>query len=179
VGSAAAQIGRILGCRVVGIAGSEAKVAHLREDLRLHAAIDYKAVPDLHAALVAACPAKIDIYFDNVGGHTFDATTRWMNYGFRYVVCGQIAQYNDSAADIGPRHLKTFEVNRARLQGFGVREYRHRYDEGIARMVRWIDSGELVYREDIVDGLENAPDAFIGMLQGRNLGKQLVRVAAG
>lgn len=178
VGSVAAQIGRIRGCRVIGIAGTERKTRHLLEDLRLHGAIDYKAVPDLHQALVQTCPDGIDIYFDNVGGATFDATTRCMKYGFRYVSCGQIAQYNDDQADIGPRNLKNFEVFRARLQGFGVLEYRSQYDEGIAQMSEWIRSGELVYREDIVDGLESAPEAFIGLLQGRNLGKQLVRVAS-
>lgn len=177
VGSVAAQMGRILGCHVVGIAGSEAKVAYMLEDMRLHAAINYKTVPDLQSAISNACPKRIDIYFDNVGGNTFNATTNWMNYGFRYIVCGQIAEYNDSLIDNGPRNLKNFEVYRARLQGFGVREYRHRYDEGIAKISQWIKSGELVYREDIVDGLEKAPEAFIGMLEGRNNGKQLVRVA--
>ena len=178
VGSVAAQIGRIVGCRVVGIAGSDAKVAHLMQDLRLHAAINYKTVPDLHEAIVGACPQRIDIYFDNVGGNSFDATTRWMNYGFRYIACGQIAQYNDDQADVGRRNLKNFEIYRARLQGFGVKEYRHRYDEGIARVSAWIRSGDLVYREDIVEGLEQAPHAFLRLFQGQNNGKQLVRVAS-
>jgi len=176
VGSTAAQIARILGCRVVGIAGGTTKTRHLTEDLRLHAGIDYKAAPDLHEALVAACPDKIDVYFDNVGGDTYDATTRWMNYGFRYIICGSIAEYSSEEAGIGPRHLKRFEVNRARMQGFGVAEYRPRYNEGIAQMAKWLNSGELHYRESISDGLETAPNAFIEMLQGKNTGKQLVRV---
>lgn len=176
VGSAAAQIARIMGCRVVGIAGGVEKTRHLTEELRLQAGVDYKNVPDLHEALKAACPDKIDVYFDNVGGSTYDATTRWMNYGFRYVICGSIAEYSSEDAGIGPRHLKIFEVNRARMQGFGVAEYRPRYPEGIAQMAEWIRSGEMRYREDIRDGLENAPSAFIDMLQGKNNGKQLVRV---
>jgi len=176
VGSAASQIARIMGCRVVGMAGGAEKARHLTEDLRLHVGIDYKAVPDLHEALVAACPDKIDVYFDNVGGSTYDATARWMNYGFRYIICGQIAEYSAEGAGSGPRHLKRFEVNRARMQGFGVAEYRPRYNEGIAQMAAWIRSGDLHYRENIIDGLENAPTAFIEMLQGRNTGKQLVRV---
>ncbi len=177
VGSAAGQIARILGSRVVGIVGSPAKAEHVTETLGFDRAIDYRAATDLHQALVAACPQKIDVYFDNVGGPTYDAVTRWMNVGCRYVICGQIAQYNDPAADSGPRNLKLFETCRARLEGLRVLDYRPRYAEGIARMAAWLREGRLRYRETVVDGLENAPCAFIGMLRGANIGKQLVRVA--
>lgn len=177
VGSAAGQIARILGCRTVGIAGSAGKVRTLTGLFGFAAGIDYRAVPDLHAAIAAACPEKLDIYFDNVGGATYDATVRWMKMGFRYVICGSIASYDDPAADAGPRHLKLLETHRARILGFGVREYRPRYEEGIARMAAWIRSGDLRYQEEVFDGLETAPQALIGLLRGENIGKRVIRVA--
>jgi NADPH-dependent curcumin reductase CurA len=176
VGSAAGQIARIPGCRTVGIAGSDEKVAHLTRDLGFDAGINYRTAPDLHAALRAACPDRIDVYFDNVGGATFDAVTRWMNLGCRYVVCGQIAQYEDGGADIGPRNLKLFEIARARLEGLRVLDYRPRYDEGIAAMRGWIEAGRLHFRETVVEGLENAPAALIRLLHGDKIGKLVVRV---
>ena len=179
VGSAAGQIARILGSRVVGMVGSQAKADHVTESLGFDGAVDYRQAADLHQALAAACPKRIDVYFDNVGGPTYDAVTRWMNVGCRYVVCGQIAQYNDTAADSGPRNLKQFETCRARLEGLRVLDYRSRYAEGIAHMAAWLREGRLRYRETVVDGIENAPRAFIGMLKGANIGKQLVRVAGG
>lgn len=177
VGSAAGQIARILGCRTVGIAGSDEKVRHLTETFGFAVGINYRAVPDLHQAIAAACPERLDVYFDNVGGSTYDAAVRWMKLGFRYVICGSIASYDDPALDSGPRHLKLLETYRARVLGFGVREYRPRYDEGIARMAEWIRSGALAYQEEIFDGLEQAPQALIGLLRGENTGKRVIRVA--
>ncbi len=178
VGSAAGQIARIPGGRVVGIVGSPAKVDYVTATLGFDAAINYKSVSDLHQSLAAVCPRKIDVYFDNVGGATYDAVTRWMNLGCRFVVCGQIAQYNDPRGDVGPRNLKQFEMCRARLEGFRVLDYRARYPEGIAQMAAWLREKRLQYRETIVEGLENAPRALIAMLNGANMGKQLVRVAS-
>ncbi len=176
VGSAAGQIARIAGARVVGIAGSPAKCDHVCRDLGFDAAIDYRETLDMHAALTTACPNPIDVYFDNVGGSTYEAVTRWMNRGCRIVVCGQIAQYNDTAADSGPRNLKQFEINRARLEGFSVLDYRPRYAEGIAAMAAWFKEGKLRYRESVAEGLEAAPEAFAGLFRGANIGKQIVRV---
>lgn len=176
VGSAAGQIARIRGCRVVGIAGSAEKVHHVVDDLGFDACIDYRSEPDLSAALRRHCPDRIDVYFDNVGGTTYDAVTTWLALDARIVICGQISQYNDSEPELGPRRLKEFEMWRARQQGFRVLDYRPRYPEGIAAMAAWLGDGSLRYRETVAQGLENAPAAFIGMLQGRNIGKQLVRL---
>ena len=177
VGSAAGQIARIRGCRVVGIAGSPDKARHVVQDLGFDACIDYKAEPDLAAALRRECPHRIHVYFDNVGGTTYDAVTAWMALDARIVICGSIAEYNALGVELGPRRLKEFETWRARLQGFRVGDYIPRYPEGMAAMAAWIREGKLRYRETIAEGLENAPAAFIGMLQGRNVGKQLVRLA--
>ncbi len=177
VGSAAGQIARIHGCRVVGIAGGAAKVRHVVDDLGFDACIDYKAEPDLLAALRRHCPERINIYFDNVGGTTWDAATAWMALDGRIVICGSIAEYNESGAPVGPRRLKEFETWRMRMQGFRVGDYMPRYPEARAAMVSWIAEGRLRYRESVSEGLESAPLAFIGLLQGHNLGKQLVRLA--
>ena len=129
------------------------------------------------AALRRHCPERINIYFDNVGGTTWDAATAWMALDGRIVICGSIAEYNESGAPVGPRRLKEFETWRMRMQGFRVGDYMPRYPEARAAMVSWIAEGRLRYRESVSEGLESAPLAFIGLLQGHNLGKQLVRLA--
>jgi NADPH:quinone reductase len=177
VGSAAGQIAKIRGCRVLGIAGSAEKVRHVVDELGFDACIDYRAEPDLAAALRRHCPDRINVYFDNVGGRTYDAVTTWMALDARIVICGSIAEYNADGADLGPRRLKEFEVWRARQQGFRVGDYADRYPEGIAVMARWIAEGRMRYRETVADGLESAPSAFIGLLEGRNVGKQVVKLA--
>jgi NADPH:quinone reductase len=178
VGSAAGQIAKIAGCRVVGIAGSAAKCRHLVEDLGFDAAIDYRAVSDIGAALREACPDRIDVYFDNVGGTIHDAVTLWMADFCRIVICGQIATYNGEA-DVGPRNLKQFEMRRARMEGLRVLDYRDRYPEGIAQVARWLAKGRMTYRETVAEGLRAAPRAFVDMLGGKNIGKQVVRVGDG
>lgn len=175
VGSAAGQIAKRAGARVVGIAGGPAKCRHLLDDLGFDAAIDYKAVDDVAAALRAACPDRIDVYFDNVGGAIHDAVTTWMADGCRIVICGQIATYNGEA-DIGPRNLKQFEMRRARMEGLRVLDHRPRFPEAIRTLAGWLAEGRIAYRETVADGLRAAPEAFVGMLRGRNLGKQLVRL---
>ena len=177
VGSAAGQIARIRGCRVVGIAGSAEKLRHVVDDLGFDACIDYRAEPDLPAALRRCCPDRINCYFDNVGGATHDAVMTWLALDARIVICGQISQYNDPEAEFGPRRLKEFEMWRARQQGFRVLDYRPRYPEGIAVMADWLAQGRMRYRETVAHGLENSARAFIGLLQGRNIGKQLVKLA--
>jgi NADPH-dependent curcumin reductase CurA len=177
VGSLVGQIARLKGCRTVGIAGSQEKADYLTRDLGFDAAINYRAVPDLHEALKEGCPDRIDLYFDNVGGATFDAVTRWMNLGCRYVVCGQIAQYEQGALDSGPRNLKNFEIRRARLEGFRVLDYRPRYPEALAALSRWIEQGHVSYRETVFEGLDSAPRALRSLFEGGNIGKTVVRVA--
>ena len=176
VGSAAGQIGKIAGCRVVGVAGSDEKCAWIVDELGFDAAINRRATPDMAAALRDACPDGVDCYFDNVGGPISDAVFETMALGARVAICGQIAQYNDVEQAVGPRNLRHFLVKRAALRGLLVFDWRDRYGEGLARLTRWVREGRLRYREDVVEGLENAPSAFAGLMEGANFGKQLVRL---
>ena len=178
VGSIAGQIAKIKGCRVVGIAGSDEKIAWLRDELGFDAAFNYKTTKDYPAKLHELCPHGVDLYFDNVGGAITDAVFRLINVGARIVVCGQIAQYCAEKPETGPRLLAHLVVKQARAEGFLVFQFASRYAEGFKQMAAWLKQGKLKYREQFVDGIENAPRAFIGMLQGENTGKQLVRVAA-
>ena len=177
VGSIAGQIAKIQGCRVVGIAGSDEKVRHVVGDLGFDAAFNYKATPNYYRKLVALCPNRIDVYFDNVGGEITDAVIRLINVRARLVICGQISQYNLEKPEMGPRWLWALIVRQARAEGFLVFQFADRYAEGLRQMAQWIHEGKLKHRETIVEGIENAPRAFIGMLQGENIGKQLVKIA--
>ena len=175
VGSIAGQLARLAGCHAVGIAGGAEKCADLRELYGYDAAIDYKA-GDLRNAMKDACPDGVDVYFDNVGGDVSAAVHPRLNVGARIVICGQISQYNAERPEptFHPGLLITF---RARMEGFLVSDYAHRYDEAVTRLARWVAAGEIRWREHVCDGIENAPRAFIGMLNGENRGKTLVRVA--
>ncbi len=177
VGAVVGQIARIGGCRVVGIAGSDDKCAYITTELGFDHAINHRTTTDMSGALADACPHGIDCYFDNVGGPITDAAIENLALGARVAICGQIAQYNDTDVATGPRNLRHFLVKRASLKGLLVFDWRDRYQEGLVRLQRWVRSGEVRYREDIVDGLEKAPDAFAGLMEGRNFGKQLVRVS--
>jgi NADPH-dependent curcumin reductase CurA len=177
VGSIAGQIAKIKGCRVVGFAGSDEKIAWLRDDLGFDAAFNYKTTKDYSAELHELCPHGVDLYFDNVGGAITDAVFRLINVGARIVVCGQIAQYCAEKPETGPRLLAHLVVKQARAEGFLVFQFASRYAEGLKQMTAWLKQGKLKFREQFVDGIENAPRAFIGMLHGENTGKQLVRVA--
>lgn len=175
VGSLAGQIARIRGCRVVGVAGSDAKVRHLIEELGFDAAFNYRTESAPLDRLRALCRAGIDVYFDNTGGPVTDAALLHLNSFARVILCGQIAQYNETTAPLGPRLLFQLIVKQARMQGFLVFQFQDRYAEGIAQMAAWIREGRLKYREDIVNGIENTPRAFIGLFKGENIGKRLVR----
>jgi NADPH:quinone reductase len=175
VGSVAGQIARLMGCRVVGIAGGPEKRADLLDLYGFDAAVDYKA-EDVRATLKEACPNGVDVYFDNVGGEISAAVHARLNVGARIAICGQVSQYN------AERPQPTFHpglliVFRARMQGFLVSDYVARFDEAAARLTRWVAADEIRWREHVTEGLENAPRAFIGMLNGENRGKALVRVA--
>jgi NADPH-dependent curcumin reductase CurA len=178
VGSVACQLARINGCRVVGIAGTDAKINYLVGELAIHAAFNYKSVENYYEVLNEICPEGIDVYFDNVGGPITDAAFRLLRTRARVVVCGQISQYNLEQPEIGPRLLPYLVVKQVRAEGFLVFQFSDRYDEGLRHLTRWLQEGKLKYREDIVDGISNAPRAFIGMLRGHNFGKQLVKLAA-
>ena len=175
VGSIVGQIARIMGCRTVGIAGGADKVEDLRELYRFDEAIDYKAT-DLRAALKEACTDGVDIYFDNCGGDISAAVHARLNVGARIAICGQVSQYNLERPD-PTFHPGLLIVHRARMQGFLVTDYVHRFGEAIPRLARWVMNGDIRYRETVTEGLENAPRAFIGMLNGENRGKALVRVS--
>jgi NADPH-dependent curcumin reductase CurA len=177
VGSVAGQIAKIIGCRVVGTAGTDAKINYLVRELGFDAAFNYRSIENYYEALNEICPDGIDIYFDNVGGAFTDAVVRLLVPGARVAVCGQISQYNMEKPEMGPRLLPYLLVKQARAEGFLVFQFAERYAEALDQLTQWLQSGRLKYREDIVDGIENAPRAFIGMLHGRNMGKQLVKLS--
>jgi len=176
VGSVAGQIAKLSGARVVGFAGSDEKVEFLEDDLGFDAGINYAATEDYAAALDDAAPDGVDAYFDNVGGEITDAVFTRLNVDARVAVCGQIALYNAEELPTGPRKLPGLIETRARVEGFLVRDFAARYEQATARLADWVSEGEIEYRETVADGLESAPDAFLGLFDGENLGKQLVQV---
>ena len=176
VGQVVGQIGKIMGCRVVGVAGGVKKCAFVKDELGFDACLDYKAEKDLDAALRAACPNGIDVYFDNVGGEISDAVLRNINTFGRVALCGSISQYNAVTPPMGPRLLGTFVGKRVTARGFIVSDFAPHWPVALKRMAGWIKAGKLKYREDVVEGIDKAPRAFIGMLRGENFGKMLVKV---
>lgn len=176
VGSLVGQIAKIKRCRVVGIAGTEEKVQWLVNDLGFDAAFNYKTAPDYTAKLKEICPSGIDCYFDNVGGAISDAVFPLLNVFGRVSVCGQISMYNLEKPEPGPRLLPYTLVRQLKVEGFIVTRWQSRWGEGVAQMAQWLKEGKIQYREDIVEGFGNTVKAFIGMLQGENTGKMLVKV---
>ena len=175
-GSLVVQIGKILGCRVVGTAGTDAKCAWLTGTLGADAAINYRTAGDLYEALRGACPNGIDIYFENVGGAMLDAVLRQINPHARIPLCGMISQYNLEVPDPGPRHLFSMIGNRALMQGFIISDHMKRYPEFLAEVGGWLKAGRIKYEETIVDGIDNAVTALLGLFQGDNTGKMVVRL---
>lgn len=176
VGQVVGQIAKIMGCYVVGTAGTPEKVDYIVNELGFDAGINYKT-EDVREALAAACPLGIDIYFDNVGGHVTDAVMENLADFARISVCGQISQYNVEEPELGPRNMRMLITHQARMEGFLVFQFQNRHELGRQRIARWIREGKLKYREDVVEGIENAPRAFIGMMRGENFGKLLVKVS--
>ncbi|WP_049904743.1 NADP-dependent oxidoreductase [Natrialba asiatica] len=177
VGSVAGQLARLSGARVVGTAGSDEKCDWLTDDLGFDDAINYKEVDDLGQAMAEACPDGVDAYFDNVGGPITDAVWRLLNVDARVAVCGQISIYNATDVPTGPRKLAKLIETRARVEGFLVSDYDDRRNVALDRLSTFIADDALHYRHNVVDGFENAPDAFLGLFEGENIGKQLVQVA--
>lgn len=175
VGMTVCQIAKIKGCRVVGIAGSDEKNQYLEHELWVDTTINYKA-GDMRQPLKDACPEGVDVYFDNVGGEVSDAVMPLINKGARIPICGQISLYNLAKLDVGPRVQPYLLVKSALMQGFIITDYAPRFSEGITQLGRWNAEGKLKYAENIVEGFENAPRAFLGLFKGENLGKQLVKV---
>jgi NADPH-dependent curcumin reductase CurA len=174
VGSAAGQMAKIAGCRVVGSAGSEEKLAWLR-DIGFDAVFDYRRHP-VRAALTEAAPEGVDIYFDNVGGDHLEAAIGQMRLYGRIVACGSMSRYNDVEPAAGPRNLFMVVTKRLRMQGYIIRDHYDRFPEFFEKAREWVGDGRLRYRETVIDGIENAPGAFLGLLRGENIGKMLVQV---
>jgi hypothetical protein len=177
VGSVAGQIARLAGCRTIGIAGGAAKAALVRERFGFDHAIDYKATADLAAAVAAAAPQGVDVFFDNVGGVIADAVMDNLARGARVVICGTISQTSLAEAETGPRAQAKLMAAWASMQAFNVYQFRDRHEEARGRLAAWLRQGRIQHREDVVAGLDRAPRAFIGLLRGENSGKLLVRVA--
>ncbi|WP_045388047.1 NADP-dependent oxidoreductase [Falsirhodobacter sp. alg1] len=182
VGATVGQIAKVLGLHVVGIAGGADKCAHVVEKLGFDACIDYKA-KDFPDALAAATPKGIDIYFENVGGKVFDAVFPLLNPFARIPVCGLISQYNATSLPDGPDRLSllmgTILRKRMTLRGFIVfEEFGHLYDEFAKQMGDWVKEGKIKYREEMIEGLEKAPEAFIGLLNGEAFGKRVIKLNA-
>ncbi len=175
VGSVVGQIARIKGCRAVGIAGGADKCRFVADELGFDACVDHRA-PDLAQRLAAACPDGVDVYFENVGGAVQQTVWPLLNDFARVPVCGLIAQYNATAAVPGPDMITVLR-KRLLVRGFIVSDFATKQADFLRDVGEWVRTGRLKYREDIVDGLENAPASFLGLLQGRNFGKLLVRVA--
>lgn len=176
VGSIVGQIAKIKGCRVVGIAGSDEKCAWVTEDLGFDACINYKT-QNLAEALREACPNKVDVYFDNVGGEILNTVLGQINVGARISVCGAISQYNATEVTPGPSNYIRLLTKRSKMQGFIVTDFAARFPEAIQQLIQWIGEGKIKNKEDIVDGLENAPKAIHKLFAGTNTGKLIIKVA--
>ena len=179
VGSIAGQLARLHGCRAVGLTGTARKCAWLTDVLGFDAAINYKdarAGDGIHAAVRAACPSGVDVFFDSVGGDVLDAGLGLINVGARVVICGAISQINATTLPPGPANYIRLLTKRARMEGFVTLDYADRWQAASDRLARWVLAGEILHREHIIDGLEQAPAALIGMLRGENMGKTMVRL---
>jgi NADPH-dependent curcumin reductase CurA len=180
VGATVGQIAKLKGARAVGIAGSADKCRYIRDELGFDAAVDHRS-PEFAAQLKQACPQGIDVYFENVGGHVWDAVFPLLNRFARIPVCGLIAHYNDTPPFPGPDRLPLVMddvlMNRYTIRGFIQYDFAEQRPDFYRDMTQWIREGRVKYREEIVDGLENAPGAFIGLLQGKNFGKLVIKVS--
>ena len=182
VGATVGQIGKIKGCRVIGVAGGEEKCRHAVDVLGFDACLDHHA-DDFAEQLAKACPQGIDVYYENVGGKVFDAVLPLLNTSARVPVCGLVSGYNATNLPEGPDRLPllmgTILKKRIRMQGFIIaQDYGHRIDEFQQEMGRWVQEGKIHYREQVTEGLDAAPEALIGLLEGKNFGKVVIRVAA-
>ena len=175
VGSVVGQLAKIWGCRAVGIAGGPEKCGYVTRELGFDACVDYKA-GNLHRDLKAACPKGVDVAFENVGGEILDGVLRQMNLFSRVVVCGLIAEYN-ATEPYGYKNMRAVLVNRIRMQGMIVFDWKERYGEALQALAGYLAAGRLKTRESVVEGLQNAPRGLISLLKGGNFGKQLVKLA--
>lgn len=175
VGSVVGQIAKMQGCRVVGMAGSDEKCAWLTDDLGFDEAINYRSCGDYQAAISAACPEGVDVYFDNVGGEILDAALMCLNRFARVAVCGWISTYNTANAP-GPSNLWQLVAQSVTIRGFVILDYLDRFEEGIAQLVEWVTTGKLQFREEVVDGLDEVLPTFLRLFDGSNQGKLVIRI---
>lgn len=175
VGSAVGQIARLMGCRTIAVTGGPAKCAICLEEFGYDAAIDYKS-SGLSQTIASACPQGVDVYFDNTAGGVSDTVLAQLAVGARVVICGTASIASWDPPPVGPRIERHLLIKRARMAGFLVFDYQHRYEEAIARLAAWVRDGRLRYREEILEGIENCPDAIAGLYRGENLGKRLIRL---
>lgn len=176
VGSIAGQIGKLQGCMVVGIAGSDEKVEKIEEDLGLDRGINYNTEEDMANALRRICTDGVDVYFDNVGGEMLDAVLQNINKDARIINCGAISLYNETEMPTGPRPEGILIKKTALMQGFLIRDHAKDFGRALRQLGAWLQDGSLIYEETIVEGFEKLPEAFIGLFEGRNVGKMVVKV---
>ena len=176
VGSVVGQIGKIFGCRVVGIAGTDEKTAILKSDFGFDEAINYRTTENMSKAISEACPDGVDVYFDNVGGNITDVVLENINKFARIVVCGSISVYNATTPPTGPRLEPLILKKSALMQGFIISNYAQKFPEASLKLATWLKEGKLTYKETVVEGFENTPQAFIDLFDGKNTGKMIVKV---
>lgn len=176
VGSSAGQIGKIKGCKVVGIAGSDEKIKHIKDEFGFDEGINYKTTDNMQEALAKACPNGIDVYYDNVGGETLDAVMKNINQFARVINCGAISTYNDKEEPTGPRLEGILIKKSALMQGFLVRNHAKEFGPAINQLGTWLNEDKLKYEETIVKGFEETPQAFLDLFEGKNTGKMVVEV---
>ena len=176
VGSVVVQLAKARGAYVIGIAGGAEKCSYLTEELGTDAAVDYKN-SDVTEQLAKAAPKGVDVFFDNVGGDILEAALNHLNMRSRVVLCGGISGYNATEATPGPVNLMNLVITRSRMEGFIVIDYMDRSHIAVPELMGWVQSGELVYQEDLQEGFENIPDTLNRLFTGKNLGKQLLKIA--
>ncbi|MDB4926642.1 NADP-dependent oxidoreductase [Mucilaginibacter sp.] len=176
VGTIVGQIGKIMGCKVVGIVSTDEKIVLLKTKFGYDEAINYKTTPDMKAAIAQLCPEGVDIYFDNVGGTISDGVIANMNNYGRIPVCGTISNYNDIEEQTGPSLLPIVVYKFLTIQGFLIGDHAARFPEVIAQLVAWLKDGKITYSETIIEGFDKLPEAFIGLFAGRNEGKMIVKI---
>ncbi|QYR23980.1 NADP-dependent oxidoreductase [Paenibacillus sp. sptzw28] len=177
VGTAAGEIAKLHGCRVVGIAGSDRKARYLIDEVGFDSVVNYRAAADFRAGLQEACPDGVDVYFDNVGGTVTDNVVTVLNRYARIAVCGQISRYNGSPDAQGPSFPFEIWKKSALMKGFMMHDYEPKFGEALSRLTQWYLEGKLRSHEHIIEGIENAPRALIGLFKGDNIGKSIVKVA--
>jgi len=176
VGQSVGQVAKLMGCKVIGIAGGQDKCDFVVKELGFDACIDYKN-GDLREGLKQHCPEGVDVYFDNVGGDMLDTVLTRIRMKARIVICGAISQYNNTGAIKGPANYLSLLVHRARMEGIVVFDYADRFHLGVAALAKWLKEGRFKSREDVVDGLEHFPDALLMLFEGKNFGKLVLKVA--